>query len=402
MTWQLIAAALIMLFVCAIFIVWPRKNREIKDQTPAQLFEERLQLLAQARDSGELAEQDFLAAAQELKGQFLHQEQQAVTLRQPKKRLFFQLSLIVVTGIMVGAIYAVTGHYRQLDDWQLARDKLPEYGERALLNQGEALTEHELSLFALALRTRLAEEGDDAVAWMLLGRIWMSQGLMLDAIEAFEKALKLTPNRSALLLSYSQALVVVGGEQELAKAGQSIARVLINEPDNLDALSLMALIAYEKGDVPEAITAWQLLLERLPANDPRYAVVSEKLTELGAADNVAKVAGRQVIVSLYVDPQLKQQYPQASLFLFARSAGGPPLPLAAQRLPLPAGNVELVLTEKMAMQPGWTLAEAEKIEVIARMSLSGTVEQQTGDIQAVSEVLSFSEPEVHTRLTLEP
>lgn len=401
MTWQLIAAALMMLFVCAIFIVWPRKNREVKDQTPAQLFEERLQLLAQARDSGELAEQDFLAAAQELKGQFLQQEQHAVTLRQPKKRLFFQLSLIVVTGIMVGAIYTVTGHYRELDDWQLARDKLPEYGERALLNQGEALTEHEISLFALALRTRLAEEGDDAVAWMLLGRIWMSQGLMLDAIEAFEKSLKLTPNRSALLLSYSQALVVVGGEQNLAKAGQSIARVLINEPDNLDALSLMALIAYEKGDVSEAITAWQLLLERLPANDPRYAVVSEKLAELGA-DSTSEVAGRRVIVNLYVDPQLKQQYPQASLFLFARAAGGPPLPLAAQRLPLPAGNVELILTEKMAMQQGWTLAATENIEVIARLSLSGNVEQQAGDLQTVSALLSFSEPEIHTRLTLEP
>ena len=40
----------------------------------------------------------------------------------------------------------------------------PAYGERALLNKGEPLSEQEVTLFALALRTKLANEGDDAVA----------------------------------------------------------------------------------------------------------------------------------------------------------------------------------------------------------------------------------------------
>lgn len=395
--WSLAGIALLMVFVVIVFISWPQ--RAINDAQPssAELFEERLQQLALARDTGELADDDFEQAAQELKAQFLLQQQQ-VTAKTYSWRL--RLFIVLVITLSVSAIYLATGHYRQLQDWQLAKQQLPTYGERALLNKGEPLSEHEVDLFALALRTRLAEQGDDAVAWMLLGRIRMSQGMPEQAIDAFEKALAMTPDRTALLLSYSQALIVVGGDENLAKAGRSVARVLTREPDNTDALSLMALIAYEKGDEAEAIAAWQLLLKQLPDDDPRYAAVQKKLAELGAANDIP--AQRKIIVNLFVDPALQQANPQASLFLFARAVDGSALPLAVQRIPLPAGEQQLILDEKMAMQPDWNLANADKVEVVARMSLSGTVEQRPGDLQTVSEVLTFDQAQIITTLRLEP
>lgn len=401
MMWQLIAAVLLMLLISAVFIGWPRRASTINHQTAAQLFEERLQLLVTARDSGELADSDFVTAANELKTQFMQQEQKAVKLRQPKHKVIWHIALVVVLAVIVGVTYSMNGHYRQLSDWELAQQNLAEYGERALLNQGEALSEHEVTLFALALRTRLHHEGDDAMAWMLLGRIWMSQGLMLDAIDAYERALKLTPNRTALLISYSQALIVVGGDENLAKAGRSVARVLTAEPENIDAISLMALIAYEKGDNKEAIEAWTLLLQKLPQDDPRYAVVSEKLQELNAI-TPDSVPGREIIVKLTVDPSLKVQHPDASLFLFARAVNGPALPLAVQRIPLPSGEIQLSLTEDMLMQQGWSLANVDEVQVVARMSLAGTVEQRPGDIQTISPILSFSDAKLTTVLILEP
>ncbi|MDP2715641.1 c-type cytochrome biogenesis protein CcmI [Rheinheimera sp.] len=398
MMWPLFIAALTMLLLTALCLFWPRRSAQLPLQTPAQLFEERLQLLALARDAGELAEQDFDSAAQELKSQFLLQQhnlvQQDNRARWPLPALLLALVAIVVSGV-----YALNGHYRQLQDWQQAQQNLQQYGERALLNQGEPLSEQEVELFALALRTRLANEGDDAVAWMLLGRIRMSQGAVEQAIDAFERALQLTPERSPLLLSYAQALILLGDDNSLARAGRAVARVLSREAQNSDALSLMALIAYEKGDMAEAITAWQMLLKQLPAEDPRYAAVQQRLAELGAAE---PVAGRQIKVNLYVAPQLQQANPDASLFLFARAVGGAALPLAVQRIPLPQGEVQLVLTEQMAMQSGWSLANADQVEVVARMSLSGTVEQRPGDIQTVSDVLSFGGDALSITLKLEP
>lgn len=397
MIWPLVIASFTMLLLTALCLFWPRRATELPQQTPAQLFEERLQLLALARDSGELAEQDFDSAAQELKSQFL--QQQSVSLTQNQRFGRLPLVLLLVVAVIVGGVYSVNGHYRQLQDWQLAQQNLQAYGERALLNQGEPLSEQEIDWFALALRTKLAKEGDDAIAWMLLGRIRMSQGAIEQAIDAFERALQHTPERTPLLLSYAQALILQADDNRLALAGRAVARVLSKEPQNNDALSLMALIAYEKGDMEQAKSAWQLLLGQLPSTDPRYAAVQQRLAEMGVE---VPADGRQITVQLFVDPALKQANPNASLFLFARAIGGAPLPLAVQRIPLPEGELTLVLTEQMAMQSGWSLANADSVEVVARMSQSGTVEQRPGDIQTVSEALSFTEPALTISLSLEP
>jgi cytochrome c-type biogenesis protein CcmI len=398
MIWPLLIAGFTMLTLTALCLFWPRRAGQLL-QSPAQLFEERLQLLALARDSGELAEQDFTSAAQELKSQFLQQQQQTVIQQSGTGQWRLPLLLLALVFLLVSSIYAVTGHYTQLKEWQQAQRNLQQYGERALLNQGEPLSEQEIEWFALALRTRLANEGDDAVAWMLLGRIRMSQGAIEEAVAAFEQALQLTPERAPLLLSYAQALIILADDNSLARASRAVARVLTSAPENSDALSLMALIAYEKGDITEAATAWKLLLKQLPQDDPRYGAVQQRLTELGID---VKQVGRQITVKLYVAPELKRENPNASLFLFARAVGGTKLPLAVQRIPLPQGELQLTLTEQMAMQAGWSLANAEQVEVVARMSLSGTVEQRPGDIQTVSAVLRFVEPTLSISLTLEP
>lgn len=397
MMWPLIIAVGVMLLFCALHLFWPRRSRQ-QNLSNSALFEQRLQVLALARDNGELAESDFVQAANELKLQFLSEQPQAKLTQSSVSRLLPWVMLLAIM-ILVAGVYAFNGNYKQLQQWQQAQDNLHQYGERALLQQGEPLSATEVELFALALRTKLAKEGDDAVAWMLLGRIRLSQGYPEEAVDAFEKALALTPERIPLLLSYSQALIIVGGEHNLALAGRAVARVLLSEPKNSDALSLMALIAYENGDLEQAKQAWIVLLAELDADDPRYAAVQQRLSELGVD---VQVDTRRIKVDLYVDPALQQAHPEATLFLFARATQGPALPLAVQRIPLVAGTQQLVLQESMAMQPGWSLASAEEIEVVARISLSGTVEQRPGDVQAVSDVLSFEQPEISIKLTLEP
>lgn len=398
MIWQLLLGALLMVALSLLFIIWPRKSSAGQHQTPAQLFEERMQLLATARDNDELAEEDFVSAANDLKQQFLEQEAAAIKLSAPKHSLVWHAGIMLVLLLMVAGIYSWNGHYQQLADWQFAQDNMTQYGERALLNQGEPLSEDELASFALALRTKLAREGDDAVAWMLLGRLWMSQGFLMDAIEAFEKALQMTPNRPALLISYSQALLVVGGDDKLAKAGRALARVLTNDPEHLDALSLLALVAYEKGDMDEAVSAWTLLLDRLPSSDPRHQAVIDQLEKLGHSVDIRQE--RTVRLDLSVDPRLRQDYPEGSVFVFVRQVNGPALPLAAQRIPVPSGRINLLLTEDMSMQSGWNLASVDEVEVVARFSPSGHVDDTEGTIEVVSEALIFEEPAIQLSLQL--
>ncbi|CAM5187933.1 c-type cytochrome biogenesis protein CcmI [Alishewanella longhuensis] len=407
MIWQIVAGAVVMFALSALFIFWPRKASAQNHQTPAQLFEERLQLLVLARDAGELAEQDFSSAAAELKDQFLEQEQKAVLYQQPKHKVLFHSSLVVFVLVIVGVIYSQNGHYRELADWELAQQNLATYGQRALLGEGEPMNERDMQLFSLALRTKLDKEGDDAVAWMLLGRVWMTLGMLEESVESFERALKLMPERTPLLISYSQALIMLGGDYNLAKAGQSVAKVLMKEPDNIDAVSLMALIAHERGDNEQAISAWQLLASSLDADDPRLAVVAERLAELtgqtaAATAEVVAANERSITLTLSIADTLATDFPDASLFVFARAIGGPPLPLAAKRLPMQSGLVTINLSTADAMQPGWDLTQSEQIEVVARIAISGTVERSAQDVEVVSAPLRFEQPHLTLQLTLEP
>ncbi len=398
------AAAIMLVLILVLLLFFRRRGEEVL-LDPVLQFEDKLKLLSQARDHGELAEQDFVLAATELKAQYLQSQQH----QQSTASSATGWVLVTTAFILVGSLglYAWTGHFTALQNWQTAQQQLPAYGERALLNQGEPLTEQEIELFALALRTKISKEGDDAVAWFVIGRIWLSKGMLDDAIEAFEKALALTPNRVNVLISYSQALLVGGGEENLAKAALSLAKVLQQEPENTDALSMLAMVAEERGDKEQAQQAWQLLLPKLDKADPRYALVQQKLGLTSAPEQAterdpAAVSGRQVSVQLTISPELAEHYKAGTLFVFAKAVDGPPLPLAVQKLAVFSGTQTIELSEAQAMQPGWTLANADRIQISARLSLSGQVLNDENGPQVQSQVLSFKEPKLTLSLSLQP
>lgn len=415
MLMQLSVAALLMLAVVVLLLWWPRKAGSA-EQTQTELFAERLHALTQARDNGELAPEDFLSAANELKSQFIGERQAALAGKNTP--WLAPLSLLLVL-LVVGIAYGLSGHYRQLADWELAQQNLPSYGERALLNKGEPLSEEEISLFALALRTKLANEGDDAVAWYVLGRIWFSQGLVDDAIEAFEKALKLTPERANVLLSYAQALLVTDDADNLQKAAQSLGLVLSKDPMNKDALSMLALIAQERGDLVEAKAAWDMLLSQLDKNDPRYNMIEQQLAKVsqGAAGvsadtKAATSAGqnaavdpatpkRRIMLTLQISDALAAKFKDASLFVVAKAAEGPPMPLAVQKLAVFSGSRQIELNSNMVMQPGWGLDNVAQVQVSARISQSGAVAKTAGDPEIISELIELKDGQQELTLSLE-
>jgi len=395
------AAALMLVLILVLLLFFRRKGEDVQ-LSPVAQFEDKLRLLSQARDNGELAEQDFTQAATELKTQYLQAQQGQHTAASSATGWVLGTVLLIVVG--TAALYSQTGHFTALQNWQTAQQQLPAYGERALLNQGEPLTEDEIELFALALRTKISKEGDDAVAWFVIGRIWLSKGMLDDAIEAFEKALAFTPNRVNVLISYSQALLVAGGDENLAKAANSLAKVLQQDAENADALSMLAMVAEERGDKAQAQQAWQLLLPKLDKADPRYELVQQKLglASTPEAAATAAVSGRQVSVQLTISPELADQYKTGTLFVFAKAVDGPPLPLAVQKLAVFHGTQTIELSEAQAMQPGWTLANAERIQISARLSLSGQVLNDENGPHIQSEVLSFTEPKLNLSLSLQP
>ncbi|WP_031571051.1 c-type cytochrome biogenesis protein CcmI [Rheinheimera texasensis] len=398
MLMNLAIVAALLLAVSALMLCWPRQMKAGQQLDRKSLFAEKLALLTDARELGELSEQDFAIAAAELKSQFLAPLPDAQQLQGHSTRSgWLAFGLLVV---LTSAAYVLTGQYRELQHWQQAQDNLASFGERALLGKGEALNDKELAQFALALRTKLADTGDDAVAWFVLGRIWFSQGQVPESIEAFEKALSLTPERTNLLISYAQALLVEGSEENVKKAAQSLGVVLSKDAGNIDALSMLALIAQQRGDTKEARAAWEVLLAQLPKDDPRYAQVQQQLAQLELQPQVSQQQASQqngetpdgpvLNVTLTIPQAVADANAGATLFVFARATEGMSLPVAVQKLTLKAGTMQIQLDNSHSMQSGWNLSAVKSVTVGARISRSGSATPDPTDLQLKSAELSLS------------
>lgn len=388
MLMNLAIVAALLLLVSALMLCWPRRMQAGQQLDRKSLFAEKLALLSDARELGELSETDFAIAAAELKSQFLAPLPDSQQLHGQSARsgvIAFGLLLLLTAGV-----YGLTGQYRELAHWQQAQDNLAGFGERALLGKGEPLSDEELAQFALALRTKLANTGDDAVAWFVLGRIWFSQGQVPESIEAFEKALSLTPERTNLLISYAQALLVEGSEENVKKAAKSLGLVLSKEAGNIDALSMLALIAQQRGDIKEARAAWEVLLAQLPKDDPRYVQVQQQLAQLEPQQKVVAKDGPVLHVTLTIPPAVAEAHAGETLFVFARATQGMPLPVAVQKLTVKAGTMQIQLDNSHSMQSGWNLSAVKSVTVGARISRSGSATPDPTDLQLKSAELSLS------------
>ena len=301
--------------------------------------------------------------------------------------------LIVLTAIF----YGYTGSQQQIKGWHDAMANLKSYGERAVMQEGEPLTPNELQAFALALRTKLDQSGDDEVAWMLLGRVAMSLNEFDMAMQSFDKVLKMNPDNKQVLISYSQVLLMEGSDANMSRAATMLSRVLKAEPTNIDAISLLALIAYERKDWLQAKTAFEVLLASMQQNDPRYSMIAERIAEIDAHLNneqqatnteLAKATNSEISITVDLDPELVDSQPQSgTLFVFAKAASGPQMPLAVVKMTEYSFPLTVTLSDTNAMVDGLNLSSVDKIILTARLSKDATVVTSSGELEGKSDVL---------------
>ncbi|HCX33016.1 MAG TPA: c-type cytochrome biogenesis protein CcmI, partial [Rhodocyclaceae bacterium] len=76
--------------------------------------------------------------------------------------------------------------------------------------------------------------------------------------------------------------------------------------------------------------------------------------------------------------------PEDVVFIFARAAEGPRMPVAILRKQVKDLPLEFRLDDSMAMSPGATLSAAGRLVVGARVSRSGNAIPKPGDLEALS------------------
>ena len=396
------ASFALLTLIALLFVMLPFLKKErvktITHNANAELisiYEQRLAELQNDLENQRIDAQNHSESVIELKRRLLNELSPEKSLNSRGNNRIFALTGGAFVIALTGIFYSMTGNQQQISAWHDAMDNLAEYGERAVMQKGEPLSENELQAFALALRTKLSQTGDDEIAWMLLGRVAMSLNEFDMAQQSFDKALQMNPANMQVLISYSQVLLLEGSEASMTRAAGMLSKVLQEEPQNLDAISLLALIAYERKDWVQAKAAFEVLLASMDKADTRYNMIAQRISEIEQqqatqqqAQNVDVTKSAAIKVTVNISTELKNKQPENGiLFVFAKALNGSPMPIAVVKLNEYQFPITVELSDANSMVAGLNLSSAEDIVITARISNDDSVMPSSGELEGHSAAL---------------
>jgi cytochrome c-type biogenesis protein CcmH len=198
------------------------------------------------------------------------------------------------------------------------------------------------------LLQRVDADPGDVDGWALLGRSYQALGQYADASEAFERATTLAPNNPQLWADYADALATTQGKQLAGRPMELVQKSLQLDPNQPKALWLAGTAAMQGRDSSSAIEYWERLQKLLPAGSEDARVIGRNIAGIEASsigiantlvDRTATVppanptgSVRQIRGVVSLDPKLAEQVSDTdTVFVFARAAEGPRVPLAVVR-----------------------------------------------------------------------
>jgi cytochrome c-type biogenesis protein CcmH len=246
----------------------------------------------------------------------------------------------------------------------------------------DSISAAQVETMVARLGARLRENPDDAEGWKMLGRSYAVLGRFGEAVDAYTKAVLRAPRDAQLLADFADALAMSRGQSLQGEPEKLVLRALEIDPTNLKALALAGTAAFERGEFARAADVWERMLGSVPPDSEDARDIRDNVAEARqrAAAPAAVLRG-----TVRIAPELKGKFgPEDTVFVYARAADGPPMPLAVLRRKARELPLEFALDDSMAMAPGAELSAFPRIVVTARVSRSGQAKPQPGDLQGAS------------------
>lgn len=256
-----------------------------------------------------------------------------------------------------------------------------------------SITPEQFDDMTAKLAARLESNPNDAEGWMMLGRAYRVLERYQDATGAFSKAAALKPGDANLLTDYAEVLALAGGRKLAGEPARLLERALGIDPGNDKALALSGSAAFERKDYKAAIRHWETLL-RQPGVSGELAQAlqtgigeARALSQGGRAAPTPSAAGR-VTGTVSLDASLRAAVSsEDTVFVFARAAQGPRMPLAIVKVKVKDLPYRFSLDDSMAMLPDMKLSAFPQVIVGARVSKSGSATPAPGDFEGISGVV---------------
>lgn len=260
--------------------------------------------------------------------------------------------------------------------------------------------EHDFMKMIQKVEEKTRANPDDGEAWAMLAKTYSAVERWPEAIQAYEKAIKLLPKDASALSGYAEALAITNNRVLAGKPMELVQKALEINPDDMKGLELSGIYAYQEKNFAQASYFFKQLYKLMPPESP-YAqdilaaqkeadrLVQSGLSGLDDLSNpppaeeksATATAGATIKGSIDIAPALKSRVAATDvLFLFARAGQGGP-PVAAIRASTGKFPLEFELNDSMAMNPGNTLSQQKQVMLVARVSKSGNPMAQAGDLE---------------------
>lgn len=413
MSWSefyIIVSGLITLVLLIVAFPWLRNKNHAKQDSLSntQIVKQRLAELDREVQEGLISEHDKRQAVDELKLALVDESAfQSHKTGNAKLPLAIGAVLAIACGVIV---YAQVNQMGRVTQASQAIEALPELSQQLASGNANNLTQQDIASLALAIRQRLREEPEDDTGWMYFGRLMLSIGQEVQAIEAIDKAVSLAPSNSANRITLAQALMTTGDVNNLERAQSILLGLLNDNPANDNLALMMAVVSAQLGDLENTQRFYKQVEGKLPADsDMAQRLVARikelqgntsamaalqntaaEITDTSTAQNASSEAknasseaqtGFNITVNLSDDASTKAPK-DGFLIVFAQDANSDnKMPAAVVKLPIDDFPVSVTLTTENAMMPQFTLATLSDVVVTARLSKDGNVAVSKGEWQ---------------------
>jgi cytochrome c-type biogenesis protein CcmH len=335
------------------------------------VYRDQLRELENDLQAGTLAQADYDRSRLELEKRLLEDVPEAAPPSGSRARRGAGISLAAVIPVFALALYIAVGNPSAMDPRNQA---------------AQGLGEAEIAAMVERLAERMRENPDDAEGWKMLGKSYQVLGRFPEAASAYGRAVEREPRNAQLLADLADVLAMAQGQSMQGEPEQLVLRALQLEPGNLKALALAGTAAYERQDFSGAAHLWENMLAHVPAGSEDARAIRENVAE------ARKLAGpptspdaRRLTGTVRLAPQIAAKAdPDDTVFIFARAATGPQMPLAVVRKKVRDLPLAFALDDSMAMTPAMKLSAHPEVVLGARVSKSGKAAPQPGDLQGLS------------------
>jgi cytochrome c-type biogenesis protein CcmH len=414
---------LLMLLVAVVILIYPLLRARTSDAIAYKdsnlgLYDDKLAELEADLGEGRIDHEQYQLARQEIDRELLQdiptESRETASIHyasQVKRQPGLALMISVFLPMVALLVYMKLGMHASTDMQHAQAQAQAQTQTTQAQQPGKAGSLEDMTR---SLAERLRQKGGSQEEWAMLGRAYKHLGQYMMSVKAFEKANKMAPN-AQLMIEQTESMALANNQRFTPEAHALVMRALELEPDNLNVLWFAGVAEFQAGNYRESIDHLSRLTDeakkdpeverslRLYIDKARNQLLAagedvpttDEIMGVSTVSSDAAAGGASLQVKVDIGPDVRSRFnPGDAVFVYAKAAAGPKMPLAAQRLTLAQLPATVKLDDSMAMMEGMNMSAFGSVVISARVTTTGSAIAKAGDYIGQSSVEDVSETEL--------